>query len=142
MAELQFIIFELGCEHYGINVLSIQEINRLKEMKINKVPNAEPFIKGIINLRGDVVPIIELRILFGINKKEIDKQTRVIILTIGKKQIGILVDRVLRVVTVDDSKICQTPEEVKIGSECVSSICKVDDNTAFLLDVNKMFDYK
>ncbi len=138
MSELQYVVFFLDQEEYGIHILHTQEINRLKDLKMNKVPNAPSFIQGLINLRGEIVPILNLRERFELPPKKTDKKTRVIIAKSENKVFGLLVDRVSHVLQLDEINISIPPEEIRYNTDYITGLGKKDKRTIFLLDVNKL----
>ncbi len=137
-SENQYVVFSLEREEYGIDILKVHEINRLKEITITKVPRLPNFIEGIINLRGEIVPIINLRKKFGLSERKIDKHTRIVIVKIDKKVIGLLVDSVSHVVTFDEVEIASPPEEIKINCEYIKSLGKNEKRMVFILDIEKI----
>lgn len=142
MAEKQYVVFELEAEEYGIDILNIHEINRLKEISISKVPKTPDFIEGIINLRGEVVPVIDLRKKFSLDAKAIEKESRIVIVKLKNKVVGLLVDSVSHVITLSDEDISPPPEEVKVNSEYIVGLGKKNDRMIFILDIYKILDVK
>lgn len=138
MDENQYVVFHLDNEEYAIDIVKIHEINRLKEITITKVPRVPDFIEGIINLRGEVVPIINLRKKFGIDPKQINKESRIVIVKIFNKVIGLLVDSVSHVLTFEVIEIASPPEEVKISCEYITGLGKKGKRMIFLLDIEKI----
>ncbi|MGE5396901.1 MAG: chemotaxis protein CheW [Chitinophagales bacterium] len=106
--EEQMVVFKLAHEQYGVRINQVQEINRLSS--ITKVPKAPRFVEGVVNLRGDVIPVIDLRKRFEMDTKEYNEFTRVIVSDIGAKKIGIIVDEVLEVLRVSKSVLEEAPE--------------------------------
>ncbi len=106
--EEQMVVFRLAGEQYGVRITQVQEINRLT--KITKVPRAPRFVEGVINLRGDVIPVIDLRKRFEIDSKDYNEFTRVIVSDINKKKIGIIVDEVLEVLRVARKLVEDAPD--------------------------------
>jgi len=106
--EEQMVVFRLDGEQYGVRITQVQEINRLT--KITKVPRAPRFVEGVINLRGDVIPVIDLRKRFEIESKDYNEFTRVIVSDINKKKIGIIVDEVLEVLRVARKLVEDAPD--------------------------------
>lgn len=104
----QYIQFEIGQEKYAIHISEIHEIIKMQE--ISEIPNVKPYVKGVINLRGKIVPVISLRELFGLEKEEYKKQTRIIVVNHKDETVGIIVDRVDKVTTFSD--IQPPPERV------------------------------
>ncbi len=140
MTEKQYVVFSLGSEEYGLNILKVSEINRLKELEITKVPQTPSYIEGIINLRGDVVPILNLRRRFAIQHKELDKQTRIVVVKIDSKNIGLLVDSVSHVVTFEEEEFSPPPEEMAIDSNYIMGVGKKGKRMVFLLDIDKLLN--
>lgn len=140
MTEKQYVVFSLGSEEYGLNILKVSEINRLKELEITKVPQTPNYIEGIINLRGDVVPILNLRRRFAIQHKELDKQTRIVVVKIDSKNIGLLVDSVSHVVTFEEEEFSPPPEEMAIDSNYIMGVGKKGKRMVFLLDIDKLLN--
>mgnify|MGYP001186481338 FL=1 len=106
--EEQMVVFGLAGEQYGVRITQVQEINRLA--KITKVPRAPRFVEGVINLRGDVIPVIDLRKRFEIESKDYNEFTRVIVSDINKKKIGIIVDEVLEVLRISRQLVEDAPD--------------------------------
>jgi purine-binding chemotaxis protein CheW len=106
--EEQMVVFRLAGEQYGVRITQVQEINRLA--KITKVPRAPRFVEGVINLRGDVIPVIDLRKRFEIESKDYNEFTRVIVSDINKKKIGIIVDEVLEVLRISRQLVEDAPD--------------------------------
>ncbi|WIF95813.1 chemotaxis protein CheW [Caminicella sporogenes] len=140
MAENQYVVFSLCGEEYAIDILKVNEINRLKEIKITKIPKTPDYIDGIINLRGDVVPILNLRKKFHMKHRDIDKETRIVIVKIDSKIIGLLVDSVSHVLTLEEKEISPPPEEIKISSQYIVGVGKKGSRMIFILDIEKLFD--
>ncbi|MCG8540883.1 MAG: chemotaxis protein CheW [Clostridia bacterium] len=140
MTEKQYVVFSLGSEEYGLNILKVSEINRLKELEITNVPQTPSYIEGIINLRGDVVPILNLRRRFAIQHKELDKQTRIVVVKIDSKNIGLLVDSVSHVVTFEEEEFSPPPEEMAIDSNYIMGVGKKGKRMVFLLDIDKLLN--
>ncbi len=134
---LQLVSFILGDEVYGVEILYVQEINRM--VNITKVPNLPEHVKGVINLRGRVIPVIDLRLRMNLPAKEYDKETRIIVVEIESKIIGFIVDRVIEVLRIDKN-ITEPPPSVTAGinTEYLTSIAKLDDQLVSLLDLRKL----
>jgi purine-binding chemotaxis protein CheW len=134
---LQLVSFTIGDEEFGVDILKVQEIIRM--MQITKVPNLPAFVEGIINLRGKVIPIIDLRIRLGMAKKEHGGNTRIIVVEISNKTIGFIVDSVSEVLRIPVG-ITETPPELVAGinSEYITAIGKLEDRLLILLDLEKV----
>lgn len=134
---LQLVGFKLGDEEYAIDVLKIQEIIRLVE--ITSVPRTDSYIMGVMNLRGKVIPVVDLRVRFNLDKSDFDKRTRIIVVRFEKENIGFVVDEVTQVVRINKSMIENTPPLVgTIGQEYILGICKYNDRLIILLDIDSL----
>ncbi len=131
----QMVGFKIDNEFYGIDIIQVQEIIRMQE--ITMVPRTPPFIKGVVNLRGKVVPIISLRERFGINEVEHTKDTRIVIVRIDVGLIGFIVDAMAEVIRLPERLIEPTPPTAtNIESEYIRGVGKLDDNLIIILDLN------
>ncbi len=134
---LQLVSFKIGEEEFGVDILKVQEINRV--VQITQLPNAPDFIEGVMNLRGRVVPIVNLRKRFGLPAKEYDKNTRIIVVDLNGKTVGFIVDSVSEVLRVSKSVVEPPPDLVSgIDSEYITGIAKLDDRLLILLDLEKI----
>ena len=133
---IQFIVIRLGDEQYGIDIKYIDNIVRMQH--ITRVPKVADYLKGVINLRGEVIPVISIRIKMGLEPDEITKNTRIIILKLEQQcNVGIVVDEVKEVVTLitaDIEKMAYDKKEEKIGY--INGIGKFDGGLISLLDLN------
>lgn len=135
---LQLVSFKLGEEEFGVDILKVQEINRLVD--ITKVPRAPSFVEGVINLRGKVIPIIDLRKRFGLDLKERDKDTRIVVVDIEGSIMGMIVDAVSEVLRLPASTIEPAPEiATSIDSEYIRGVAKLEDRLLIFLDLSKVF---
>ena len=136
-AVLQWVTFKLDNETYGINVMQVQEVLRYTE--IAPVPGAPHYVLGIINLRGNVVTVIDTRSRFGLQSAEIDDSTRVVIIEAEKQVIGILVDSVAEVVYLRRSEIDNAPN---VGTEesakFIQGVSNRDNELLILVDLDKL----
>lgn len=134
--QLQLVTFILSGEEYGINILEVHEIKRLKEIGITYVPQAPEFVEGVMNLRGDVIPVIDLGKRFDLDNHKRDKETRIIVVKVEEKFIGLLVDRVNEVLTIDQSVIEEPPPEItQIDSFFISGIARYEERLVIMLDI-------
>jgi purine-binding chemotaxis protein CheW len=135
--EAQLVIFKLDNEEYGVNIMQVKEIIRMTD--INKVPQVPDFVEGVISLRGEILPIINLREKFGLLKKEKDKETRIIVVNIGSTTIGGIVDEVTEVLRIQNSAIKPPPSVIKgVSSEYLLGIGQIGDRIIILLDMAKI----
>ncbi len=134
---LQLVSFKIANEEFGVDILNVQEINKMTT--ITKVPNSPEFVEGVINLRGRVIPIIDLRTRLHLEKKEHDKDTRIIVVDIEKSTVGFIVDAVNEVLRIPVS-ITETPPEIVSGidSEFIKAVGKLEDRLLILIDLNKI----
>ena len=134
---LQWVTFRLDNETYGINVMQVQEVLRYTE--IAPVPGAPPYVLGIINLRGNVVTVIDTRLRFGLQQTETTDQTRIVIIETENQVVGILVDAVAEVVYLRQSEIETTPN---VGNDetakFIQGVCHKNDELLILVDLEKM----
>ena len=134
---LQLVTFSIGEEEFGVDILSVQEIIRM--MDITKVPRAPEFVEGVINLRGKVIPIIDLRRRFGLTTRDHDKHTRIIVIEINNMIVGFVVDSVSEVLRIPASTVEPPPPVVSgLESEYISGVGKLTDRLLILLDLDKL----
>ena len=137
--ELQLVSFNIGTEEFGVDILKVQEINRM--VGITKVPQAPHYVEGVINLRGKVIPIVDLRKRFSLELKEHDKNTRIVVVDIGGNIIGMIVDSVSEVLRLPASTIEPPPEIVTgINSDYIKGVAKLDEKLLIFLDLSKVID--
>ena len=134
---LQWVTFKLDGETYGINVMAVQEVLRYTE--IAPVPGAPEYVMGIINLRGNVVTVIDTRHRFGLSSVEESENTRIVIIEADQHVIGIMVDAVAEVVYLNQSEIDNAPN---VGndetSKFIQGVCNKNDELLILIDLNNM----
>ncbi|MFO1289049.1 MAG: chemotaxis protein CheW [Nitrosomonas sp.] len=133
----EFLTFRLGNEEYGIEILKVQEIRGYDT--ITQIANAPEFIKGVVNLRGIIVPIIDMRIKFNLGEATYDRFTVVIILNLSGRVVGIVVDGVSDVIGLDAEQVRPTPEFGGVlNTEYIMGLGTVDDRMLILLDIEKL----
>jgi len=133
----EFLAFKLGTEEYGIDILRVQEIRSYEES--TRMVNAPAYILGVINLRGVIVPILDLRMKFNLSQVNYDSFTVVIVLNIGMQVVGMVVDGVSDVITLTPAQLRPVPEfSSTIGSEHLLAIGSVADRMLILLDIEKL----
>lgn len=134
---IQLVSFTLDKEEFGIDILKVQEINRTPN--ITRVPNCPDFIEGVINLRGRIVPIIDLRKRFGMKSAEQSKDTRIIVVEVLGRIVGFIVDSVSEVLRVPHSVIDAPPPLVSgIRAEFIEGIGKLEGRLLILLNLEKI----
>ncbi len=135
----QWVTFFLDGEMYGVNVLQVQEVLRVNE--IAPVPGAPEYVLGIINLRGNIVTVIDTRQRFGLRQKELDDTSRIIIIEVAGNVIGILVDSVAEVVYLRESEIESAPNiGSEEGSRYIQGVSNRDNKLLILVDLNKLLN--
>lgn len=133
----EFLAFKLGGEEYGIDILRVQEIRSYEAP--TRIANAPAFIKGVINLRGVIVPIIDMRLKFNLEQVNYDSFTVVIVLNIGKRVIGMVVDGVSDVITFTPEQLRPVPEfNSAIQSKHLLAIGAVKGRMLILIDIEKL----
>ena len=134
---IQWVTFKLDGETYGINVMQVQEV--LRHTEIAPVPGASHHVLGIINLRGNVVTVIDTRLRFGLAQADVNDNTRIVIIETGRHVIGILVDAVAEVVYLRQSEIDITPN---VGNDesakFIQGVCNKNKELLILIDLDKM----
>jgi purine-binding chemotaxis protein CheW len=134
---LQLVTFKLGNEEYAVNILKVQEINRMKE--ITRVPNTPAYVEGVINLRGKVIPVVNLRAKFSLAERENDIQSRIMIMDIQGITMGLVVDAVSEVLRIPSSIVEPTPPMAStISAEYIKGIAKLEDRLIILLDMDML----
>jgi purine-binding chemotaxis protein CheW len=131
---VQVVSFKLATEEYGVDISQVQEIIRMVE--ITHVPRAPRFMEGVINLRGQLIPIIDLRTRFGMTKIVATKSTRIIVTEIGNKRVGIVVDSVSEVLNLPIENVEDAPEMIAgVGTEYIQGVGKMDERLIIMLDL-------
>lgn len=135
---LQLITFNIDKEEYGVGVLEVIEVIRLP--KIQKLPKSPDFMKGIISLRGEVIPIVDLRMKFGLYANESDTYKRTIIVSINNKKVGLIVDKVSKVIRVPSTEIKDAPNfSSYVSNEYIKGIIMMQGRMIILLDLKFIF---
>ncbi len=135
--ELQLVTFRLANEEYGLPITKVQEINRL--VPVTKLPQTPSFMEGIINLRGRIIPVIDLRKRFTMTVTSHDDETRIIIVEISGQIVGVTVDAVKEVVRINMANIEPPPTTVAVDSQYINGVGKINDRLIILLDIDKVF---
>ncbi len=134
---MQLVSFRLAQEEYGIEITKVQEIILMGE--ITRVPQTPDYIKGLINLRSTVIPIVDLRLRFGLPKEEPTDETRIMVVNVAGKTIGIIVDAVSEVLRIGHEQIAPPPPTVAgLGQEYLTGLVKLDSRLLILLDIDKI----
>jgi len=136
---LQFVTFTLNDEEYAVDILSVQEINRITE--ITKVPNSPDYVEGVINLRGKVIPVINLRSKFGFEARATDDNSRIIIMEIQGIINGVIVDSVSEVLRIPASAIEAAPSVASDTiSQFIKGLAKLDNRLIILVEINNLVE--
>jgi purine-binding chemotaxis protein CheW len=138
-ATMQLVSFELASELYGIEITKVREIILIAE--ITRIPQTAPYVKGLINLRSTVIPVIDLRTLFGLPAGEKTDESRIMVLQAGGKTIGIMVDAVSEVLRVKKEQIAPPPPTVAgLGKEYLTGLVRLEKQLLILLDIDRILD--
>jgi len=133
---LQLVTFRLGEEEYAFDILSVREIKRM--MEITRVPRSPDFIEGVVNLRGNVIPILDLRKRFGLPPREPDPETRIIVSEVDRRVVGFIVDTVTEVLRIHADTVEPPGDIAGIDAEYIKGVGKIDDRLLILLDVDRV----
>jgi len=133
----QFLSFQLGAEEYGIDILRVQEIRAYE--KATRIPNTPDFIKGVINLRGVIVPVIDLRMKFGLESADYNEVTVVVVLNVANRTIGIVVDKVSDVLALGQGDIRPAPEfTARVDNAFVRGLATLDERMLIIADIERL----
>jgi purine-binding chemotaxis protein CheW len=135
--ELQLVVFQLGVELYGVEIACVHEIVRMQS--ITRVPRAPAFVEGVINLRGRVIPVIDLRLRFNLPAAAHTRASRIVVVEIGDQVVGLVVDGVSEVLRVNTALI-EPPSPVVAGidSEYLQGIARLPERLVILLDLDRV----
>lgn len=135
----EFLSFALGGEQYGVDILKVQEIRGYDA--VTKLPDAPEYIKGVINLRGTIVPVIDLRLKLRLKEARYDAFTVMIVLNVDERVVGIVVDSVSDVIPLNQDQIRQTPEfGASVDTRFIAGIGTIDDRMLILLDIETLIN--
>jgi purine-binding chemotaxis protein CheW len=135
--ENQIVIFELGTEHFGVEIARVESI--IKMQPITQLPHVPSFVEGVTNLRGKVLPVIDLRKRFGLAVRETDKNSRIIVVSLDQSEVGMIVDEVSEVLTVPEGAVEPTPAiTTGVDSAFITGIAKLDQRLVVLLDLQRI----
>jgi purine-binding chemotaxis protein CheW len=137
--KIQLVVFRLGKELYGVDIASVQEIVRVPE--VTQVPDAPAFLEGVINLRGRILPVVDLRKRLRLPAAEKNKASRVLVTEKEKKVVGLLVDAASEVLRINTDEIEEPPEMISaIGVEYITGVAKVEERLIILLDLKRILN--
>ncbi|NLI89606.1 MAG: purine-binding chemotaxis protein CheW [Epulopiscium sp.] len=134
----QIVVFKLGKEEYGIDIIKVVEI--VHHQEIRKVPETPNYIEGIVNLRGDIYPIYNLRTRFNMKSEQIDEDTKIIIIKGEETDVGFIVDNVSEILNISESEIEDAPSIIasRTEQEYISGVAKEEGRMIVLLDIDKL----
>lgn len=143
--QLQLVTFQLGEELYGIDIMSVDGIVRVEDVR--SIPNAPSYVEGIFNLRGDIIPIINLHKRFHLKRPKLSEEDQLlsgfIIIDINGMKLGVIIDKVSRVLTVELNKMQPPPQMISgIGAEYIQGVYNREDGYLIVLDIHRLFDPK
>lgn len=134
--ELQLVVFRLAKEEYGLPITKVQEINRL--VPITKLPQAPNFMEGIINLRGRIIPIIDLRKRFQLAVSDYSEENRIIVVEVNGQVVGIIVDAVTEVIRLPQAGIEPPPPAFVLDTEYIHGVGKLENRLLILLNIDRI----
>lgn len=136
--QLQLVTFEVRGEEFAVDILAVREINRMLEL--TRVPQSPPDVEGVINLRGKIIPVVDLRKRFGMDAGERDEHSRIVVIEVSGRVIGFIVDRVHEVLRIPSSIVDTAPSMVcSIESDFIAGVGKLEDRLLILLDLERLF---
>ena len=137
--ELQLVIFKLGNESFGVQIATVESI--IKMQPITHLPQAPEFVEGVINLRGRILPVLDLRKRLGVFQTETSKDTRMVVVNIEKATVGMIVDRVDEVLRINEDLVEAPPSITSsVDSRFIRGIAKIGSELVILLDLMKILD--
>lgn len=137
--QLQLVTFQVASEEFAVDILSVQEINRM--MSLTRVPQSPPEVEGVINLRGKIIPVLDLRKRFDLPRTDRNEHNRIVVVEVHGRVIGFIVDRVHEVLRISSSIVEPAPQMVcSIDSDFIAGVGKLDDRLLILLDLSKLFN--
>jgi purine-binding chemotaxis protein CheW len=135
----RYLTFFVDNEQYGVDISRIKEI--IAPINITHIPKTPAFVKGVINLRGSIIPVVDVRLKFGMQEREMDMETAIIIYEVNKVSIGFIVDMVEDVLSIDDKQISESPRfGSSIDTSFIESVAEVDNDVIMLLNFEKIFE--
>lgn len=133
----KMIVFQLEEEEYAVSVHQVGSIERVQP--ITRVPRTEAFVKGVINLRGVIIPVIDIRVRFGLEEREYTESSRIIIVYLNDMKVGLIVDSANDVIDIPENAIEPAPEVIgAVDTDYIEGVAKVGDRLLILLDLQKV----
>jgi purine-binding chemotaxis protein CheW len=141
--QLQLVTFQLGNGKYGIDIMEVKEIVRSQDVR--PIPNSPPWVQGLLNLRGRIIPIIDLHARFQLTRLSMEEdetdQGGIMVINVGGKDLGLVIDKVLRVLAISSSELQSPPQMVSgIGSEYIQSVVKEQEGYLIILNTKRIFN--
>ena len=138
-SNMQLVTFRLGINEYGIDIMQAKEI--IKMEKITIIPNAPEYVEGVINLRGNVIPIVDLKKRFVLEESDGEKNTGIIIVNVHGIDMGIIIDSISKVVSIDDENIQATPHMFSgVGHKYIRGVAKLDEKLLVILELSQLLE--
>ncbi len=135
----RYLTFYLGDEQYGIAIDKIKEI--IAMMKVTSVPKTPSYMRGVINLRGSIIPVVDTRLRFSMPFRDEDMHTAIIIVEVEKVNIGFIVDRVEEVSSIDSSNLSEPPKfGNSVDTDFICNVAQIGEHVAMILDVMRLFE--
>ena len=143
--RLQLVTFQLGGEQYGIDIMDVESIVKVEDVR--DIPNAPSYVEGIFNLRGQIIPVINLHRRFHIKKAELSEEDELlsgfVIINLDGTQLAVIIDKVLRVVQIEKEEIQPPPQMISgIGAEYIQGVVHRDDAYLIILDIRRLFNMR
>lgn len=143
--QLQLVTFQLGEESYGIDIMDVEGIVKVAEVR--DIPNSPAYVEGIFNLRGEIIPVINLHKRFQIRKMEMTEEDELlsgfVIINVDGMQLAVVIDKVSRVVTIDFDEIQPPPQMLTgIGAEYIQGVVNREDSYLIILDIRRIFNVR
>jgi purine-binding chemotaxis protein CheW len=144
-SSLQLVTFYLGNEQYGINIMDVEGIVKIEDVR--PLPNAPAYVEGIFNLRGEIIPVINLHRRFNIQHAELSEEDQLlsgfVIINVNDRHLAIMIDKVARVVTISSEQIQPPPQVISgIGTEYIQGVVSEEDHYLIILDIQRLFNLK
>ncbi len=137
-SQLQLVTFEVGKEEFAVDILGVKEINRM--MRLTAVPQSPPEVEGVVNLRGRIIPVLDVRRRFGLPAAERSEHSRIVVVEVHGRVIGFIVDRVHEVLRIS-SRIVEPPPAMACSerADFIAGVGKLEDRLLILLDLGRVF---
>ncbi len=132
MADNQYVVFKLGKSEFGIDIMNVQEINAYEES--TSMPNSPDFIEGVLNYRGNVIPIINLKQRLHLGNYEVGKDTRIIVVNVDNKEVGFIVDEASQTLSMSQDRIDEAPSFTGgVDKRFITGVGKIDDKRLLII---------